>query len=330
MTLGFARDVSKIPNMAIGEIAERRQLRRARAAQAAKATGGVLSRRALIAMGIVRWEIKAEIRAGRWHRLGPQCVRVAPGDQRTADWHRVLVEVGNGAVLDGVTALIAAGLKNWEEPLVHVAVRKSSTPVKARGAVVHETRRYEESSVLQDAIPRMNAATAAVHGALWALTDRQAATLVLMAVQQRLVAPADLAVEVEKIRYDRRRRLLRDVCAAVNGGVETLGEREFAKLCVARGLPAPDRQVRRKTESGVWVYDNVWPAYRVRAEIDGSQHRDPEAWIPDALKQNEAALDGHVVLRIPNLALRVDPGPFLDQLEAALRAGGWPGGRRSA
>ncbi len=316
--------------MTTGEIAQQRRLRRARAAQAAKPTGGVLSRRALIAMGIVRWEIKAEIRAGRWHRVGSQCVRVAPGDQRTADWHRVLVEVGHGAVLDGATALIAEGLRNWEESLIHVAVRKSSTPVKARGADVHETRRYEASSVIQGPIPRMRAATAAVHGALWALTDRQASTLVLMAVQQRLVAPAELAVEVDKIRYDRRRRLLRDLSASVNGGVETIGEREFAKLCVKRGLPAPDRQVRRKTDSGVWVYDNVWMDYGVTAEIDGSQHRDPAAWIPDALKQNEAALGGHVVLRIPNLALGVAPDPFLDQLEAALRAGGWSGGCRSA
>ena len=41
------------------------------------------------------------------------------------------------------------------------------------------------------------------------------------------------------------------------------------------------------------------------------------------LKANAAAIDGSTVLAIPNFAFRVDPEPFLDQIEAALRARGW-------
>jgi very-short-patch-repair endonuclease len=69
--------------------------------------------------------------------------------------------------------------------------------------------------------------------------------------------------------------------------------------------------------------DNAWDSYRVTAEIDGAHHRDPSSWIPDALKQNEESLGGHLVLRIPNIALRVDPEPFFAQLRHALRRGGW-------
>jgi very-short-patch-repair endonuclease len=290
----------------------------------------VLSRRALLALGIDRWEIAAELRARRWQPLGRQTVRVAPGEQQVAIFYRAIAEVGSPAVLDGVSALLAGGLSNWREGAVHVAVPKSATPRHCRGVVVHETRRYEASSVVVGVVPRMRPATAAVHAALWALTDDQAATLVLMAAQQRLFTAAELADEVEKVKWSRRRRLLRDLALAVGGGIETIGEREFARLCAKRGLPAPDRQTRRRTDSGTWVYDNTWDAYGVTVEVDGSQHRDPAAWIPDALKQNAASLGGHVVLRIPNLALRVAPEPFLDQLEAALRAGGWSGGRRSA
>jgi len=184
--------------------------------------------------------------------------------------------------------------------------------------------------VIAGMVPRMRPATAAVHAALWAATDKQAATVVLMGFQQRLFAAAEFADEVEKVKWSPRRRLLHDLALAIGDGIETIGEREFARLCTERGLPAPDRQVRRRTDSGTWVYDNTWDAYGVTVEVDGSQHRDPAGWIPDALKQNAAALGGHVVLRIPNLALRVDPEPFLDQLEAALRAGGWSGERRSA
>lgn len=291
--------------------------------RASASQGGVLSRRALLALGIDRWEIAAELRARRWQRLGRQTIRVASGDPRLCEWYRAVTEVGSPAALDGASALVAAGLRNWEERSVHVSVPKSSTPLRCPGVVVHETRRYESASVIAGVIPRMKPAVAAVHGALWAVTDRQAATLILMAAQQRLFVPAEFAVEVDKVKWSRRRRLLRDLAQSIGGGIETLGEREFARMCTARGLPCPDRQVRRRTASGIWVYDNEWQSYRVTAEIDGSQHRDPSAWLSDALKQNEASLGGHVVLRIPNLALRVDPEPFLVQLEAALRAGGW-------
>jgi very-short-patch-repair endonuclease len=290
----------------------------------------VLSRRALLALGISRWEIAAELRAGRWQRAGRQTVRVAAGDQQVASFYGAVAEVGTPGALDGVSALLAAGLSNWTEAAVHVAVPKSATPRRCRGVVVHETRRYEASSVIAGVVPRMRPATAAVHAALWAVTDSQAATVVLTAAQQRLFSAAEFADEVAKIKWARRRRLLRDLALAIGGGIETMGEREFARLCIKRGLPTPDRQTRRRTDSGTWVYDNTWDVYGVTVEVDGSQHRDPAAWIPDALKQNAASLGGHVVLRIPNVALRVAPEPFLDQLEAALRAGGWAGVRRSA
>ena len=314
-----------------GEGTRLRQGRRARAAQAARATGGVLSRRALLGLGIDRWQIAAEIRARRWEKLGRQTVRVAAGDQQVGEFYRAIVEVGAQAVLDGASALLAAGLRNWEEKAVHVAVPKSATPRRCRGVVVHETRRYEASAAIAGPVPRMKPATAAVHAALWAVTDRQASAVVLQAAQQRLFKPAEFTAEVDKVKRARRRPLLRDLAQAIAGGIETLGEREFARMCRQHGLPTPDRQVRRRTDSGIWVYDNDWDAYKVTAEIDGSQHRDPAAWIPDALKQNAASIGGRVVLRIPNIALRVAPDAFFDQLNAALRAGGWGGpSKRSA
>ncbi|MGQ0466657.1 MAG: DUF559 domain-containing protein [Sporichthyaceae bacterium] len=162
------------------------------------------------------------------------------------------------------------------------------------------------------------------------MTDRQAAMIALMAGQQRLFTVDEFAIEVEKIRWHPRRRLLRTLLAELGGGVEAIGERDFARLCRKRGLPEPDRQVMRQGPSGRWFYDNRWFEFKVTLEVDGAQHAEPAAWMADALKQNAASMDGHVVLRIPNIALLVDPEPFLDQLEEALRRGGWHGGRQSA
>lgn len=292
---------------------------------AAGSQHGVLSRRQLYELGCERWHIEAEVRAGRWRMLGRQTVRVCDGDPLQQSWWHAVLEVAPSAVLDGVSALMAAGLVRTTSDAVHVAVPKSSDPRRCRGVVVHETRRYDPACVLRDGIPRMQPATAAVHAALWARTDKQAAYFVLAAGQQRLFTPEQLAVETEKVRRAPRRRLLRELAEAFVGGVETLGEREFAKLCTDRGFPTPQRQVRHETKTGRVYLDVVWPQFRVTVEIDGIHHLDPSSWLNDALKQNTMTLEGHAVLRIPNLALRLDPEPFLDQIEAALRSGGWPG-----
>lgn len=308
-----------------------RILRRRKVTEAALRQAGVLGRRQLLSLGLTRWEIRAELRAGRWRSWGRQAVQVSEGEPHLASWWRALLETGPSAVLDGVSALVAAGLRGVTEDEVHVSVPKSSDPRRCRGVVVHETRRYERESVLRNDIPRMRPATAAVHAALWARSDRQAALFVLASAQQRLFTHEEFAEEVVKVRRDRRRLLLRNLYADMAAGIEALGERDFAQLCAARGFPEPSRQVARRTPSGRLILDTAWNPYRVTVEIDGLQHLEPGAVIGDALKQNVVSLDGHIVLRIPNLALRLDPEPFLDQVEQALRQGGWMGSaRRSA
>lgn len=305
--------------------ANTRRLRRLRVFEAAGRTGGVLSRRELLKLGVTRWEIRAEVAAGRWRRLGRQTIWIRDGDTRLADWWRALHEVGGPAVLDGISALLAAGLRTVEGDAVHVAVPKSANPRHCRGVVVHETRRYEPECVVGGWVPRMKPATAAVHAALWARSDRQAALYVLAAAQQRLFTAQEFADEVAKVRRDKRRRLLRELYVDITAGIESTGERDFARMCRARGYPEPTRQTVRYTDSGRLVYDNDFDPYDVTAEIDGSQHLDPGSWIGDALKQNAVSIEGRVVVRIPNLALRLCPDPFFAQLEQALRRGGWPG-----
>jgi very-short-patch-repair endonuclease len=237
-----------------------------------------------------------------------------------------LLEVCAPAVLDGATALLVAGLQlRQAEPEVHVAVPKSANPRRCRGVVVHETRRYEAECVLAEPIPHMRPATAAVHAALWARSDRQAALYVLAAAQQGLFTAQEFGEEVAKVRRSRRKTLLRSLHSDICGGIESVAERDFARLCRERGFPEPTRQTWRQSKDGRWRYDVDWDRFDLTVEIDGVQHLDPDAWLRDSLKQNAANLEGRTVLRIPNLALRLDPDPHLDQVEAGLRRGGWEG-----
>ncbi|WP_426565961.1 hypothetical protein ACPPVT_05190 [Angustibacter sp. McL0619] len=113
--------------------------------------------------------------------------------------------------------------------------------------------------------------------------------------------------------------------ADVAGGVQSLGERNFARLCRDRGLPEPSRQVRRRRGDGVMYLDVRWDPWGVVAEIDGVHHLDVGPWMDDTLRQHVASMAGSQLFqRIPNVGLRVMPDRFLDQVEQALRAAGCP------
>lgn len=300
----------------------RRAQRQALVAKHARSQGGVLSRRQLYGLGVTRSEVRADVRAGRWKRLSAQSLQVISADESTP-WWRAVFEVGPSAVLDGVSALQAAGLRTITIDEVHVAVPKSAEWRRCRGVRIHETRRYRNEDIIRAGIPRMKPATAVVHAALWARTDNEAALFVVAAVQQRLVAVPELAEAIGLVKKDKRRRLLRGLLADVSDGVESVGERAFAAACRRRGFPKPTRQVARRLPSGRVVYDNVWDDYDLEVEIDGAQHLDAALAARDTLKQNSASLTGRVFLRIPNFAFRADPEPYLDQIEAVLRARGW-------
>jgi hypothetical protein len=103
-----------------------------------------------------------------------------------ARWWYAVFETGGGAALGGVTALQYAGLQcTFDEP-IHVVVAKSSNHRRPRGVVVHETRRLLRDDVLTNGPRRLRPEVAAVLGALWARSLRQAALILIMTVNQRL------------------------------------------------------------------------------------------------------------------------------------------------
>ena len=52
---------------------------------------GVISRRQLYRLGVTRWQVVAQVRAGRWRRIGDQsvCVHTGPLSRRARHWAAV-------------------------------------------------------------------------------------------------------------------------------------------------------------------------------------------------------------------------------------------------
>ena len=173
-------------------------------------------------------------------------------------------------------------------------------------------------------IPRTVPAVAGVRAALWARSDRQAALLLTMCVQQGLTTAEALGTAALRVRRDRRRRLVHAVVLDLAGGVRSLGELDFARECRKRGLPEPTRQVVRRGRNGRYYLDVIWEEWGVVVEIDGIHHSWAQNIVGDALRHNEVTMQNAVVLRLPLLGLRVARDEFFTQIEDTLAGRGYP------
>lgn len=303
-----------------------REARRQRVQTLADDQAGMVSRRQVYELGITRSEVRANLRAGRWQRVGSQglCVYTGPLTDE-ATWWSATFEAGPRAFLDGESALLAAGLTGYDVLAIRVSVPRGTKVRRSSGVDIRQTRRWAaEDRHEGSGVPRARSEVAAIRSALWAKSDRQAALLLTMAVQQRVVEAEQLAVELQRVRRDRRRIYIGTVLLDLVGGARSLAELDFAQECRRRGFPEPSRQVVRKGRDGRYYLDVSWEEWGVVVEIDGIQHNFAEQVVPDALRHNAVTLQGSTVLRLPVLGLRVSPEAFFGQIEQALRAAGCP------
>ncbi|GAA4407992.1 hypothetical protein GCM10023168_24720 [Fodinibacter luteus] len=286
------------------------------AAEVAREHDGIAHRADLRRAGVTRADVRTEIAAGRWQGVGTHTVVIGTGpmSERARRWQAVW-ESGPGAVLDGVSALHAAGLTGFTQRRIDVTVPRCSRSRPVAGVRVR--RRREVGPTAGAGIPRARPEMATVRAAEWAATDRAAALIVCLVVQQRLVSPLRLLAAWRRVRSSRRRVFLDAVFADVCDGAHSLGELDFARLCRTVGLPAPSRQ-RVRTEPGGRLYlDVAWEDIGLVVEVDGGHHALALNPIDDALRQNEVTLDERMVLRIPVLGLRLAPDAFLAQVARA-------------
>ncbi len=296
-----------------------------RAADVAATQGGVVSRRQLYGAGLLRGQVRAQVAARRWRRSGSQSVAIHTGplSEEGRRWAAVF-EAGPRAFLDGDSALVAGGLTGWSSDVLRISVPRGVKPRRGKGINVRQTRRWAADDVAPSGIPRSRPDVAAVRAALWARSDKQAALVLTMTVQQGLATAEQLGREMLRVRRDKRRAFIHLVLLDLLGGVRSLGELDFARECRRRGLPEPSRQVVRKGKNGSYFLDVEFDDWGVVVEVDGVHHSWASQIVPDALRHNDVTLQGSVVLRLPLLGLRVAPDEFFAQIETALVAAGCP------
>ncbi len=292
-------------------------MRRQDASRLAESFHGVLPRRALRDLGVDHRMVRREVAAGRWRLHGRQTVALHTGplDAYALGW-RAIWEVGEDvAVLDGVSALRAAGMTGFDEDRIHVSVvhRHDIEPVP--GVVIHKLIRRSPVDLAPSGVPRARPAVAAIHAAHWAVTDRQAALILCLPVQQRLCSGAHLLRARRSVHGRTRRAFIDGVVRDIADGAESLGELDFAGWCRIRGLPEPERQVLARGPNGRIYLDVRWRNGLV-VEVDGSGHRQGLSVADDNLRANAVTLADDTVLRIDLVGLRLFGATFLDQVYA--------------
>ncbi len=286
------------------------------ATELAQPQSGVLSRDLLMTCGADDRVIRRELAAGRWRRHGRQTIALHTGDlDVVAQRWRAIWESGvRIAAIDGVTALKAAGLTGFTEETIHVSVRHSMTIRPTPGVVVHKLIRRLPDELLDNGLPRTRPAIAAVRAAQWARSDRQAALVLAMTVQQRLATGDQLLDASIRVRRRNRRRLIHLLAADIADGAHSLGELDVVAACRARGLPEPSRQAVRRLPTGTAYLDLEWHGAKLAVEVDGSGHFWGLQPSDDALRFNEILLQDTLVLRVNLLGWRLDPQAYVDQI----------------
>lgn len=289
---------------------------------AAEATDFVLNHALLRELGVSRNQAARQVVSGRWVRHGTQTFAVRTGElgHRAQCW-RAVWEVGAGiSLVDGVTALHLAGLKGWQDDVVHVSILHRHDPSRRAGIRVHKIIRRVEGEAVGSGVPRTRPAVAAIRAAHWAVSDRAAATILAMVVQQRLVTGDQLVDAQRRVRGRTRRAFLKQVVADVADGAHSLNELDFASACRERALPEPSRQAVKRGADGRVYLDVYFEEYGLVVEIDGAGHLWGLHGVADALRANQVVIDGDRVLRINVIGWRLDQPAFMDQVSHALRS----------
>lgn len=286
--------------------------------------GQVVSRKQVYGLGVTRWEVRGEVRARRWQLIGDQSVCLHNSELSAAGnrW-AALFQGGPRAQLDGASSLVASGLERFTVDRVRVSVPRGARVRRTPLFDIRQTRRWSADDLAATGIPRTRVPVAAVRGALWARTDKEATYLLTLAVQQGLERPEAIGEELLRIRRDRRRLLLHEVVNDLLGGARSLGELDVGRELRRRGLPEPSRQVLRRDRANRYYLDLFWPDLHLVVEIDGIHHSWAENVVGDALRQNALAIQGDTVLRLPLLGLRLEPDSFYAQIEEAMLTAGW-------
>ncbi|WP_158548206.1 type IV toxin-antitoxin system AbiEi family antitoxin domain-containing protein [Desertihabitans brevis] len=280
---------------------------------------GVVSLEQAHGHGLGRNSIARLVREGRWSTVGRGIYHTAPGRPgwRGLAWAGVLVG-GDDSRVGGSAAAHLHGLTDHPPAVVDIWVPRKlrdGDPWRFRRETsdVHSPRSVGGPPCLTVEDTVLDLAAELDEGPLVAL--------LLTTVQTRRSTATRLREAAAGRRLLARRRLVADVLAEAEEGVESPLERAYLHLVErAHGLP---RGRRNRPQPGL-RRDVDYERYGLLVELDGRSHEGAGRH-RDMRRDNRAAQSRRPTLRFGWLDVHGDPCLAAAQVAELLVAGGWPG-----
>lgn len=229
-----------------------------------------------------------------------------------------------GSALAGPTAAELDGLRGFESDRIWLVVPQGRRRPVADGVTSMWSTQLGPGDVHPLRLPRRTTIERSLLDMSINARCAQAARAPLLAgVQQRLTVPARLHEALVRRGPCARRALIAETLDDAEGGIQSLPEREFDVLRQRRGLPPPARQRVVRRPDGRYYLDADWQQFDLSVEIHGMPHLEVRNWDADLDRHNELNIDGRRLLQFCSYAVRHQSERVGEQLERALRRGGW-------
>lgn len=276
----------------------------------------------LLAAGVDRNHIRAQVRARRWQRVHPHvhALFTGPLPRETQLWAAVLY-AGEGAVLSHESAAEIWGLADNRAGKIHVTIPHARRVKPQPGLRIHRSRSLAPHPTRRPPVTR-------VEDTVLDLIDRaetldEVITWITRAVQRRRTTPHRLHAALNARPRQAWRELTNSILTDVAEGAETPLELEYVRR-VERPHNLPPAQRQRRIAAAHWV-DAIYEDQRLIVELDGRLGHVEDGVFRDHKRDNRSTERGYATLRFGWTDALVHSCLVADQVIRALRQRGWTG-----
>ncbi len=264
-----------------------------------------------------RSKVRHAIASGKWQRPARGVIVTHNGPLSPFERELVaLLVCAPGSALAGPTALIHAGFKGFERAETYLVLPEGAQKPEGDLVIPHWSTRLSELDVHPEREPRRTRPPrSTIDFASWCGNDRYARAIVIAAFQQGLVDNRSMRDALTRRGPCRRRALIKESILDVEGGINSLPERDFTDVRRRAGIPVPSRQQRLCTPNGRYYLDAEWLQYGIAVEIHGIPHQRIRQWDADVMRGNEVVIAGKRLLFFTSFAIRHEQDFVIDQLQ---------------
>jgi len=263
------------------------------------------------AAGVGRERCADLVRRGIWERpcrglYGPAGV---PWTWRRRVMAAVLL-APDRSLVSHRSAAVLLGVGGFDEPVPEITIPRG-TRLRRPGIVVHESTDLPLADVRRvDGIPVTGPRRLAMDLGGVVSDARYRQTVRELRLHRGVSSEELLRTYLRHKRSGRSGgaalRAWLDRYFAISGVPESGLELVVLDALLDAGLPAPVAQHWVQTAAGTYRLDLAWPDLRIAVEVDGRQHRDPDAVAADARRDAALAALGWTVIRIRSWSLATD------------------------